>query len=351
MALEIPKNVYQWNVTEGEGFETLKYSEQPIPKLGDSQVLVKLEAASLNYRDLMIVQGKHKYMVIPNVIPGSDGAGTVVAVGKHVRRFTPGDRVVTAFFQDFVGGRFQPFTAASMLGGALDGTLRTYGAFNEQGLVQIPPSLNFLEASTLSCAGLTAWSALFGLSDYKLSAGQWVLTQGTGGVSVFALQFAKAVGARVIATTGSSDKVKFLKDLGADHVIIYKEDSKWGSTAKTLTGGVGVDHVVEVSGPMSMAQSLEAVRVDGVINLVGYLGGTEGNQPGFLDSFTYKVIVRPIAVGSRVMLEDLCRAVEANPEKLRPVIDSKTFRLDQLKEACEYQWSGQHKGKVCIEIS
>lgn len=301
----------------------------------------------------MIIQGFTAHMVgpNPNVIPGSDGAGTVVAVGKHVRRFTPGDRVVTAFFQDYVGGRFQPSMAASMLGGTLDGTLRTYGAFNEQGLARIPSNLSFLEASTLSCAGLTAWSALFGLSDYKLNAGQWVLTQGTGGVSVFALQFAKAVGARVIATTGSSDKVNFLKDLGANHVINYKEDSEWGATAKKLTGGVGVDQVVEVAGPVSMAQSLKAIKVDGVINIVGYLGGAEGKQPSFSDSFAHRCIVRPIAVGSRILLEDLCRAVEANPEKLRPVIDPKTFRLAQLKEACEYQWSGQHKGKVCIEIS
>ncbi|UKZ64076.1 uncharacterized protein TrAtP1_013344 [Trichoderma atroviride] len=351
MAFEIPKAGYQWNLTEGGGFESLKYSEQPLPQLGDSQVLVKLEAASLNYRDLMIVKGNAPHMLIPNVIPGSDGAGTVVAVGKHVRRFTPGDRVATAFFQDFVGGRFEAAMAASMLGGTLDGTLRNYGAFNEQGLVRIPSNLSFLEASTLGCAGLTAWSALFGLSDYKLNAGQWVLTQGTGGVSVFALQLAKAVGARVIATTGSSNKVQFLKDLGADHVINYKEDSEWGVTAKALTGGVGVDQVVEVSGPLSMAQSLKAIRVDAVINIVGYLGGSEGNEPGFSDSFTYRCIVRPISVGSRVMLEDLCRAVEANPERLRPVIDAKVFRLDQLKEACEYQWSGQHKGKVCIEIS
>ncbi|KAM0257123.1 hypothetical protein ACHAQJ_004588 [Trichoderma viride] len=308
-------------------------------------------ALIFQYRDLVIAQGKSAHIAAPNVIPGSDGAGTVIAVGKHVQRFTPGDRVVTSFFQDYAGGRLQPLTAASALGGALDGTLRTYGAFNEQGLVRIPSNLSSLEASTLSCAGVTAWSALFGLSDYKLNAGQWVLTQGTGGVSVFALQFAKAVGARVIATTSSGDKVKFLKDLGADHVINYKEDVEWGATAKTLTGGVGVDHVVEVSGPVSMAQSLKAVKVDGVINIVGYLGGSTGDQPGFMDCFKHRCIVRPLAVGPRVLLEDLCRAIEANPEKLRPVIDSKSFRLDQLKEACAYQWSGQHKGKVCIEIA
>ncbi|PTB65013.1 NAD(P)-binding protein [Trichoderma citrinoviride] len=351
MSHVIPKFVKQWNVIKGEGFDSLQYSEQPLPEIGDSHVLVRLEAASLNYRDLVIAQGKTAHAVAPNVIPGSDGAGTVVAVGKHVRRFAPGDRVVTAFFQDFIGGRYQPSTSLSTLGGALDGTFRTYGAFNEQGLVRIPPSLSFLEASTLTCAGVTAWSALFGLSDYRVTAGKWVLTQGTGGVSVFALQFAKAVGARVIATTGSNEKVEFLKSLGADYVMNYKEDAQWGTTARAVTGGEGVDHVVEVSGPASMAQSLKAVKVDGVIDIVGYLGGSTGDQPGFSDAFTNRCIVRPIAVGSRTLLEDLCRAVEANPEKLRPVIDSRVFRLDQLKEACEYQWSGQHKGKVCIEIS
>ncbi|KAL7935907.1 NAD(P)-binding protein [Trichoderma chlorosporum] len=351
MALPIPKVVQQWNVAGGEGFKALQYSEQPLPKLGDSQVLVKLEAVSLNYRDLLIIQGKSVHPVAPNVIPGSDGAGTVVAIGKHVRRFSPGDRVVTAFFQDYVGGPLQPSTAISALGGALDGTLRTYGAFNEQGLVRIPSNLSSLEASTLPCAGVTAWSALFGLSDYRVSAGKWVLTQGTGGVSVFALQFAKAVGARVVATTSSSDKIEFLERLGADHVINYKEDSEWGATAKALTGGVGVDHVVEVSGPVSMRQSMKATRVGGVINIVGYLGGFKGDQPGFSDCFSQKCIVRPIAVGSRILLEELCSAIEANPAKLRPVIDSKNYHLDQLKEACEYQLSGQHKGKVCIEIS
>lgn len=310
-----------------------------------------LTRVPLKYRDLALAQGKSIHAIAPNVIPGSDGAGTVVAIGKHVRRFTPGDRVVTAFFQDHVGGPFQPSTPTSALGGALDGTFRTYGAFNEQGLVRTPSSLSSLEASTLTCAGVTAWSALFGLSDHRLSPGQFVLTQGTGGVSVFALQFAKAVGARVIATTGSNEKVEFLKGLGADHVINYKEDADWGTTAKALTGGFGVNHIVEVSGPVSMAQSLKAIRVDGVINIVGYLGGTEGKQPVFSDCFQHRCIVRPIAVGSRILLEDLCRAIEANPEKLRPVIDSKVYRLDQLREACEYQWSGQHKGKVCIEIS
>jgi NADPH:quinone reductase-like Zn-dependent oxidoreductase len=316
-----------------------------------SVVLPLTSALIFQYRDLMIIQGKYAHKMAPNVIPGSDGAGTVVAVGKHVNRFAPGDRVVTSFFQDYAGGRIQPFASTTALGGAVDGTLRTYGAFNEQGLVRIPSNLSSLEASTLSCAGVTAWSALFGLSDYNLNAGQWVLTQGTGGVSVFALQFAKAIGARVIATTSSSDKVKFLKDLGADHVINYKEDTEWGTTAKMLSGGVGVDHVIEVSGPVSMTQSLEAVKVDGVINIIGYLGGSASDEPGFSDCLKNRCIVRPIGVGSRMLLEDLCRAIEANPEKLRPVIDSKTFRLDQLKEACAYQWSAQHKGKVCIEIS
>lgn len=299
----------------------------------------------------MIAQGESTHIVNTNVVPGSDGAGTVVAVGKQVRRFAPGDRVVTSFFQDYAGGPFHSAAIKSVLGGALDGTLRSYGAFNEQGLVRTPSILSSLEASTLSCAGVTAWSALFGLSDYKVTAGHWVLTQGTGGVSVFAVQFAKAVGARVIATTGSDDKIKFLKDLGADHVINYKKDVEWGATAKTLTGGVGVDHVVEVSGPVSMAQSLKAIKSGGVIDIVGYLGGSTNNEPGFSDCQKYRCIARPIFVGPRSLLEEVCRAIEANPEKLRPMIDAKVFRLDQAKEAYEYQWSAQHKAKVCIEIA
>ncbi|PNY25621.1 Zinc-type alcohol dehydrogenase-like protein [Tolypocladium capitatum] len=353
MAHDIPKAAKEWNVSspDGKDFGVLRFSEKAVPELGDSQVLVKLDAASLNYRDLTIALGKYPFYTIPDVVPGSDGAGTVVAVGKQVTRFRPGDKVVTLFNQEHIGGTISAEASRSGLGGAIHGTLRSVGAFNEQGLVRMPESLTPLEAATLTCAGLTAWNALHGLADNRVTAGQWVLTQGTGGVSIFALQFAKVAGARVIATTGSDGKVSVLKELGADHVINYKETPDWGAVAKELTGGVGVDHVVEVAGPKSMAQSIAAIRMGGVISIIGYVGGYAKDQPGFLDCLAKSFTARGILVGSRVQMEDMCRAVEANPERLRPVVDKKVFRLEELKEAYEYQWSGQHFGKVCIQIS
>lgn len=289
--------------------------------------------------------------MIPDVVPGSDGAGEVIAVGRHVTRFRPGDKVVTLFSQEHIGGPLTAAGADSGLGGAIHGTLRTVGAFNEQGLVKMPEGLSMAEASTLTCAGLTAWNALYGLADSQVKAGQWVLTQGTGGVSIFALQFAKAAGARVIATTGSDDKMEALRKLGADHVISYKKNPAWGEEARKLTGGVGLDHVIEVAGPKSMVQSLKAVKISGVITIIGFVGGMTKDQPGFLDCLTNLCTARGILVGSRAQMEDMCRAVEANLDKLRPVVDKKTFKLEDLKEAYQYQWSGQHFGKVCVEIS
>ncbi|KJZ74951.1 hypothetical protein HIM_05682 [Hirsutella minnesotensis 3608] len=355
MTTDIPKTVKQWNVTKPDGslgFDALKFSEQPVPELGDSEVLVKMHAASLNYRDLVIPQGTYGVATVPdNIVPGSDGAGTVIAVGKQVARFKPGDKVVTLFNQRHIGGPLNDEGRASGLGGSLDGTLRSVAAFNEAGLVRMPESLSPLEAATLPCAGLTAWNALYGLSDNQITAGQWVLTQGTGGVSIFALQFAKAAGARVIATTGSEDKMDQLRQLGADHVINYKQNPQWGAEAKKLTGGVGVDYVIEVAGPQSMAQSLAAIKVSGVITIIGFVGGFTNEQPGFLDCLRNLCTARGILVGSRAQMEDMCRAIDANPDKLRPVVDKKTFKLEEAREAYDYQWSGQHFGKVCIEIA
>ncbi|KAM5351157.1 hypothetical protein ACJ41O_003880 [Fusarium nematophilum] len=351
---EIPKTVQQWNVTSQDGrdgFNVLKFSEQPLAELGDNQVLVKIQGASLNYRDLIIPLGRYPFPAVPDVIPGSDGAGTVLAVGKNVTRFVPGDKVVTLFNQGHIGGSLDGQSIQTGLGGAVHGTLRSAGAFDEQGLVRMPSNLDFHEAATLTCAGLTAWNALFGVTDKKVLPGQWVLTQGTGGVSIFAVQFAKAAGAKVIATTSSADKAKVLEKLGADHIINYRETPEWGAKAKELTGGVGVDHVVEVAGPASMRQSLNSVRIDGVITIVGFVGGVDQDkQPGFLENLNHLCTTRGILVGSRTQMEDMCRAVEANPDKLRPVVDPKVFTLDQLKEAYEYQWSGKHQGKVCIKV-
>ncbi|KZZ96472.1 Alcohol dehydrogenase superfamily, zinc-type [Beauveria brongniartii RCEF 3172] len=354
MAQSIPRTTKQWNVTAQDGqdgFDALKLSDAPVPELGASQVLVKLHAASLNYRDLIIPLGKYPFKTSPNVIPGSDGAGTVIAVGKQVSRFKPGDKVLTLFNQEHIGGPLTAEAAGSGLGGAIHGTLRSVGAFNEQGLVHQPKTLSAVEGATLPCAGLTAWNALYGLSDNRVTAGQWVLTQGSGGVSIFALQFAKAAGARVIATTSSDGKAASLRALGADHIINYKENPEWGAEARKITGGVGVDHIVEVVGPKSMAQGLKAIKVGGVISIIGFVGGGAEDQPGFLDCLTNLCTARGLMVGSRAQMEDMCRAIEANPERLRPVVDKKLFKLEDVKKAYEYQWSGKHFGKVCIEIS
>ncbi|KAL6404147.1 alcohol dehydrogenase I-ADH1 [Ilyonectria robusta] len=244
MAQTIPTTVRQWNTTDQAGFDSLKVSEQPLGELGDTQVLVKIQGASLNYRDLIIAMGQYPGGVSPNVVPGSDGAGTVLAVGKNVKRFKVGDKVITLFNQGHIGEK-----------------------------------------------------------------------------------------------------------LGADHIINYNETPEWGDKAKELTGGVGVDHVIEVAGPASMRQSLASVKMDGVITIIGFVGGQTKDQPGFLENLTRLCITRGILVGNQSMMEDMCRAIEANPETLRPVVDPKVFTFDQVKEAYEYQWSGKHQGKVCIEVN
>lgn len=276
----------------------------------------------------------------------------MLAVGKHVTRFKPGDHVVTVINQQFLAGSMDTRASRTGLGAELDGTFRTVGAFDEQGLVSMPTGLTFTEAATLSCAGVSAWNALFGLAGKQLRTGQWVLTQGTGGVSLFASQFAKAIGARVIATTSSSERARILEGLGVDHIINYRETPNWGSVAKSLTGGAGVDHVVEVAGPTTLQQSMDSVKLDGVITVMGFIGGPKGTDlPNLLDCWINLFTARGIWVGNRQHMEEMCRAIEANLDKLRPVIDPRVFALDQLREAYEYLDQGRHQGKVCIEIT
>ncbi|KAI0384082.1 zinc-binding dehydrogenase [Hypomontagnella monticulosa] len=352
MAQSIPQTARQWNVVGHDGVDALKFTEQPVPQLGDNQVLVKIHGASLNFRDIVIAQGKYPWDTKPNVVPGSDGAGTVLAVGRHVTRFQPGDKVITMLNPQLIAGSPTRRVSHFGLGASVDGTLRSVGAFDEQGLVSMPEGLTFTEAATLCCAGVTAWNALFGLPGKQVAAGQWVLTQGTGGVSIFAVQFAKAVGARVIATTSSPERAKLLERLGADHIINYRETPEWGAVARELTGGDGVDHVIEVAGPISIKQSAECVKLDGVITIVGSIGGggDAREMPNLLDCWMSLFTARGVWTGNRLQMEDMCRAIEANVEKLRPVVDAKIFKLEQLKEAYEYLSSGKHQGKICIEI-
>jgi len=291
--------------------------------------------------------GQYPFAQKNGVVPGSDGAGEVVAVGPKVTRFKPGAKVVTLFNQGHFAGPLDHQTVATGLGGVINGTLRQYGTFNEQGLVDMPPSLSWLEGATLSCAALTAWNALYGCKP--LAPGDVVLTQGTGGVSIFAVQFAKAAGATVIATTSSAKKAEVLKKYGADHVINYKETPNWGVEAAKLTPkGEGVNHVLEVGGPATMAQSLKAIKIDGVISIIGFLGGGAKEQPGFLDALMNICVVRGILVGSRTQFEDMNRAIEAN--KIKPVVDEKVFTLEEAKEAYQYMWDQKHFGKLTIKI-
>lgn len=255
------------------------------------------------------------------------------------------------------------------LGGQLDGTLRQYGTFPELGVVKAPRNPNWLEASTLSCAALTAWNALYGIDSRSLRPGDFVLTQGTGGVSMFALQvsiqqrssymllanlgaapkFAKAAGAKVIATTSSTMKAEKLKALGADYVINYKEEPRWGELAKSITGDQeGVAHIIEVGGSTTLAQSLEAVRMEGVISIIGQLGGQAKDQPTFHQILGHDCIVRGVLIGSRDQLEAMNKAIEAND--IHPVVDENVFALSELKEAYQYVRSQRHFGKLCIRI-
>ena len=283
------------------------------------------------------------------MVPGSDGAGTVVATGPRVSRFQKGDRVLTLFSQSHLAGSITPSDTLTGLGGKLDGTLRQYGAFEESGLVHMPSTLDFQQGSTLPCAALTAWNALYGVESKSLKPGDTVLTQGTGGVSMFALQFAKAAGARVISTTSSDAKAETLKKLGADHVINYKTDENWGETAKEATPhGIGCAHVVEVGGPRTMAQSLKAIRPEGTISIIGFVGGYSKDQPTFLDCLNHICTVRGILVGSRQQFEQMNEAIDANG--IKPVVDEKSFSLEDTKEAYQYMWDQRHFGKLTIKI-
>ncbi|KAH7029142.1 zinc-binding oxidoreductase [Microdochium trichocladiopsis] len=344
-----PSTMKQWTITSTEkGFDGLQYTDAKVPEIGDNEVLVKLHAASLNFRDLAIPQGQYPMPVKTPVVAGSDGAGEVLQVGSRVTKWKQGDRVVTLFCQAHQYGPPTEEASATALGGVIDGTLRQYAVFSQDGLVRVPKNLSYNEAATLTCAGVTSWNALYGLRQLK--PGQTVLVQGTGGVSLFALQFAKAAGAIVIATTSSADKAKIVKDLGADHVLNYREDKAWGETARKLSrGGQGVDQVIEVGGSSTLEQSLKAVKMEGIITIIGFLGGIEATPgTGLLQTLFHGCIVRGVYVGSKELFEDMVAAIEAGD--IHPVVDKKIFKFDQVKEAYEYMKAQKHFGKLVIEI-
>ncbi|MCO8165194.1 NAD(P)-dependent alcohol dehydrogenase [Pseudomonas sp. 21LCFQ010] len=316
--------------------EGLELCEEPIPTPGPGEVLVRIVATSLNYRDLAILNGSLPFGAQDGRVPLSDASGIVEAVGTGVSRFAVGDRVVNAFVPGWVSGPFREF--ATQYGLQLDGWSSEYRTIDQQELVALPDSISFEAAATLPCAAVTAWSALKGIGPH-----QRVLTQGTGGVSLFAVQLAKAAGAQVIATTSSEQKAAQLRDLGADHVINYLEHPNWSEAVRALTNGRGVDRVVEVGGPGTLMQSVKAVAIGGQVSLVGILAA--GEMPGFMDIFLSQARLQPIATGNRQDLEDLIATLARHD--LKPVIDSR-YAFDDASSAWRRFAARNLFGKVVI---
>lgn len=318
--------------------------ERPEPTPGPGQALVRIRAVSLNYRDLYIALGKYPGSRPDSLIPTSDGAGEVVAVGAGVTRVKPGDRVAPTFFQTWTDGPPAKEKVANALGGSVDGVLAEYVAVDAEGLVLLPPHLTFEDGATLPCAAVTAWNSL--VSEGGLKPGQTVLAQGTGGVSIFALQLARALGARVIITSSQDAKLERAKALGADGTVNYKKHPDWEEKVLELTGGQGVDHVLEVGGAETFPRSIRATRPGGHISLIGMLsGGFARPDPALVGP--KKLDVQQTYVGSRAMFEDMNKVITQH--QLKPVID-RVFPFEQAREALRYMEAGAHFGKIVITV-
>ncbi|KAF2174239.1 hypothetical protein M409DRAFT_49098 [Zasmidium cellare ATCC 36951] len=333
-------------------FDSLKLQKDvAIPPLQPNECLIKVLAVSLNYRDIAIPLEKFPSPARSSYVPTSDGAGIVVAVGDQVTLHRVGDKVCTLFTQHHQKGLFKIAMKKSFLGSNVGGPLRQYAVYTETGLVQVPQSMSLIEASTLPCAALTAWNALFGLEGRKVSPGDWVLAQGTGGVSLFAAQLALAAGAKVIQTTSSDFKGEKVKTLGVHHIINYKTDASWGATAKTLTGDEGIAHVIDVGGEETITQSFAAVKEEGVISVVGFLGNPDGqsNPDLFGKIFGQVAIVRGIDIGSREQFVAVCKFMERHGN--RPIVDERVFGFEEAKEAFGYLREQRFMGKVVIRVA
>jgi NADPH:quinone reductase-like Zn-dependent oxidoreductase len=328
------------------GLEHVRMVERPLVPLRHHEIRVRVHAASLNYRDLLVVlghAGRHNDVKLP-LVPLSDCAGEVIEVGRAVDRFRLGDRVSCAQMPDWTAGPFKPENARSALGGAVDGVLAKYFSGHQRGFVKIPDALSFEEAATLPTAALTAWNALFEVGDLK--PGETVLVQGSGGVSIFALQFALAAGARVFAITGSEAKVARLERLGVEHVIRYEKEPEWGRVVLEVTRGVGVDHVVETGGASTIDESIKAAAIGGSISLVGLLTGA-GGRLDMLPILAKTLRIEGVMVGSVEMFERMIGMIEHLG--IRPTIDS-AFEMQDVAAALEYLQCGHHLGKVVIKV-
>lgn len=316
-------------------------SEAPSPEPGE--IRVRIRAASLNFRDILVATGF--FPVADGLVPLSDGAGEVVEVGEGVTEFKPGDPVVSTFHPTWLDGHIERAQLNCSPGGPADGFACEYATRPASHFTHAPKGLSHAEAATLTCAGVTAWRAV--VTDGQVKPGAHVLILGTGGVSLFALQFAKAAGATVIATSSSADKLARLKALGADHVINYRDTEKWSEQVLALTGGLGVDHVIEVGGPNTLPQSLASARTGAHLALIGAVGGFDIDTIPFAIVQAKRLRLQGVTVGSRRDQIDMVRAIEANG--IKPVID-RSFPLEDLADAFRHLQAGKHFGKVCIDI-
>ncbi|KAJ7260484.1 alcohol dehydrogenase superfamily protein [Mycena haematopus] len=348
--MAIPTKTQQYSYAELGSYDNLVLSEVPVKPPKGYEVLVKTHAVSLQYRDLLIATKRYPTAVLPNLVPCSDMAGEVVAVGEDVKQWKVGDRVCANFFIDKVNDVQTPETDSSALGGAAQGVLTQYRTFPAHSLVTIPSHLSYEEASTLPCAALTAYNGLFGSSD-PLKAGDIVLIQGTGGVSIFALQFAVAAGATTVVISSSDEKLKIAKELGAAHVINYRTTPDWDREVLKITNGVGVDHIVEVGGNSTLGRSIASVKLGGTIDIIGLIAAPNGEPPvDIIVPVLFRSIkLRGLYVGSVPMFQNMNKLITANPKTTRPIVD-RVFPFTEAKAAFAHLESQAHVGKVVIKV-
>lgn len=329
----------------GKGVGAWKKTALPDPSPGPGEVLVGVRATSLNYRDLLVARGSYGSHLKKNCIPLSDGAGEVLAIGAGVSTFKVGDRVAAAFFQDWQAGPIRASYYGSALGGARDGMLAEKVVLSASGLVKVPAYLSFEEAATLPCAAVTAWNALME-SKAPLKPGSSILTLGTGGVSIFALQFAKAAGLETVATSSSDAKLERLKSLGVTHGINYKKNPEWQKEVQTATQDEGVNQVIEVGGAATLPRSIESVKINGTISIIGVLSGLK-EEINLWPILGKNIHLEGIFVGSVAMFEAMNRAMTFH--RIQPVIDD-VFNFDQANEALAKLESATHFGKIVIRV-
>ena len=328
-------------IKKGGGFDSVSITTGGIPAINEHQILVQIKASSLNYHDYAVVSGM--WGPAEDRIPMSDGAGEIVAIGSNVKNFKVGDHVVSTFFPHWDKGEPIYSDFKTVPGDGVDGYARDLVVVDENFFTKAPMHWTHLESSTLTTAALTAWRALF--EDVQITKDDTILIQGTGGVSIYALQFAKMIGARVVATSSSDDKIKRLYELGADHCINYKKTSEWGSAVLDWTNGQGVDYIVDVGGPNTINHSLMACKVNGHISFIGILSGLDGKLD-MINLLLKQIKIQGVLVGSRQHQLNMINAI--NQYQFKPVID-KVFPFESLIDAFKHQESNQHFGKICIQ--